>query len=113
MVPCCSGQYAKMEKGWELQAVKKREVITLRERKREWDMIFLIARSGGGVCAASIMMVLMVVYGEPGQERMSPMVAVDNDVSITTMECLGHKVARLSLPVRVRLRATSMKRKIP
>ena len=23
MVPCCSGQYAKMENGWELQAVKK------------------------------------------------------------------------------------------
>ena len=43
--------------------------------------------------AQCIMMVLMVVCGEPGQERMSPMIVVDNDdndVSITAMECLGH-----------------------
>ena len=53
--------------------------------------MFLIVPSG--VCTASIMMVLVVVHGDTRpRERMLPMIAVDNDVSITTctMECLGH-----------------------
>ena len=40
------------------------------EKEREWDMMFLVVPSGGGVCTASIMMVLMVVHGDQlGQGR--------------------------------------------